>query len=148
MRQAAPGKSITYDLVVAIGMSFLFQEVAFSASRSFRRSGKFRASAMHSWHRLIRLPAQMLALCWTGARAAPFRFQLPARSRIWVHWKARHRCRRRCHHQLRFSAFNPSREVAPAGTYIYPQWVDGGRGVEISRPGYWSDMKQRIEEER
>ena len=47
-------KQITYALVVAIGMSFLFQEVAYSASRSFRRSGKSRASAMHSWHRFVR----------------------------------------------------------------------------------------------
>jgi hypothetical protein len=50
--------------------------------------------------------------------------------------------------QLPSSASNPSREAGRAGTYVYPQWVDGGHGVEILRPGYWSDTKQRVEEER
>jgi hypothetical protein len=50
--------------------------------------------------------------------------------------------------QLPSSASNPSREAALAGTYIYPQWVDGGHGVEILRQGYWSDTNQRVEEER
>jgi hypothetical protein len=48
--------------------------------------------------------------------------------------------------QLPSSASNPSREPAQTGTYVYPQWVDGGQGVEILRPGYWSNTKQRVEE--
>jgi hypothetical protein len=48
--------------------------------------------------------------------------------------------------QLPSSASNPSREPAQTGTYVYPQWVDGGQGVEILRPGYWSGSKQRVEE--
>src|SRR5918994_2740779 len=52
MGQAARNKSIIYALVLAIGMSMLFPEVAFSASRSFRRSGKFGAPAGHSQRRL------------------------------------------------------------------------------------------------
>jgi hypothetical protein len=28
---------------------------------------------------------------------------------------------------------------------MYPQWVDGGHGVEILTPGYWSNTKQPAE---
>ena len=51
MGQSSHSKGIIYALVLAIEMSFLFPEVAFSASRSSRRSGKFSASAVHSSHR-------------------------------------------------------------------------------------------------
>jgi hypothetical protein len=44
--------------------------------------------------------------------------------------------------QVTSSAPNPSREPAQTGTYVYPQWADGGHGVEILRPGYWSNAKQ------
>ena len=52
MAQSPHSKSIIYALVLATGMSFLFPEVAFSASRSSRRSGKFSASAVRSAHRV------------------------------------------------------------------------------------------------
>ena len=47
--------------------------------------------------------------------------------------------------QVPFSAPNPSREPAQTGTYVDPQWVDGGHGVEILRPGFRSYAKQRGE---
>ncbi len=53
MGQGARGKNIIYALVLAIGMSLLFPEGAFSASRSFRRLGKFRSPAVHSRHRFV-----------------------------------------------------------------------------------------------
>jgi hypothetical protein len=37
-----------------------------------------------------------------------------------------------------------SREPAHNGIYVDPQWVDGGHGVEILKPGYWSDEKQGV----
>ena len=44
--------------------------------------------------------------------------------------------------QIPSSEPTPSREPAQIGTYVYPQWVDGGHGVEILRPGYWSNATQ------
>jgi hypothetical protein len=41
--------------------------------------------------------------------------------------------------QVPYSAPSVSREAAQTGTYVYPQWVDGGHGVEILRPGYWTE---------
>lgn len=154
MRQAARGKSITYALVLAIGMSFLFHEVAFSASRSFRRAGKFRGPAVHSSHRF----------------AGPFRSDFDVvlgRDQRLHHFKnpfGSSGFKSRFGggsgfiggHVVDFgdlviiqvpsSASNPSREPAQTVTYVSPQWVDGGHGVEILRPGYWSDAKQRVEE--
>jgi hypothetical protein len=26
--------------------------------------------------------------------------------------------------------------------YVQPRWVDGGHGVEVLKPGYWTDSKQ------
>jgi hypothetical protein len=156
MRRAGPAKSIAYGLVVAIGMSFLFHEVAFSASRSLRRSGKFRGPAMHSQHRFV----------------SPFRSDFGV---VLGRGQGLHRVKDPFHSsgfksrfgdgfgfigghvvdagdvviiQVPSSASKPSREPGHTGTYVYPQWVDGGHGVEILRPGYWSDAKQRVEEER
>ena len=156
MRQAAPGIILTYALVVAIGMSFLFPEVAFSASRSFRRSGKFRAPAVHSGHRFVS-PSRSDGRFVLGRGQGTHRFVNPFHSSgfnsrlgdgfgfigghvvdagdvVII--------------QLPSSASNPSREAAHTGTYIYPQWVDGGHGVEMLRRGYWSDTKQDVEQER
>jgi hypothetical protein len=151
MGWAASDKSIIYTLVLAIGMSFLFAEVAFSASRSFRRSGKFRAPAVHSAHRfdggfrsgfgvelgrgqgLHRLkdpfdrsgfqPRVGGGVGFIGAHV------IDAGDVVFI--------------QVPSSAPNPSREPAQTGTYVYPQWLDGGHGGEILGAGYWSDAKQR-----
>jgi hypothetical protein len=153
MGQGARGKSIIYALVLAIGMSLLFPEGAFSASRSFRRSGKFRSPAVHSRHRFVG-PFRSDFGFVLGRRQGLHRFKDPFDSSgfksqfgggfgfigghvfdvgdvVII--------------QLPSSASNPSREPAQTGTYVYPQWVDGGHGVEILRPGYWSNQKKRVE---
>ena len=156
MGQAAHGKSIIYAVVLAIGMSFLLPEVSFSASRSFRRSGKFRAPAVHTSHR------------FDGRFRSGFGVEL---GRV----QGLHRFRDRFDRSgfqsglgfigghvidagdviiiqvpssappLAPSAPTQSREPAQRGTYVDPQWVDGGHGVEILRPGYWSDAKKQVE---
>jgi hypothetical protein len=45
--------------------------------------------------------------------------------------------------QIPSSAPGSSREPGHTGTYVDPQWVDGGHDVEILRPGYWNHEKQR-----
>ena len=145
MGQSSHRKSIIYALVLAIGTSFLFPEVAFSASRSSRRSGKFSASAVHSPHRFegIRLGfgrAQGLHRFRNSFDNSRFQSRvggavgligghvIDAADVIII--------------QLPSSAPTPSREPVQTGTYVYPHWVDGGHGVEILRPGYWSNAKQ------
>jgi hypothetical protein len=151
MGQSSHSKSIIYALVLAIGMSFLFPEVAFSASRSSRRSGKFSASAVHSPHRFEGIRSGFGRVRGLHRFRDPFDrpgfhsrvgggvgfigghvidagdviiIQLPSSA------------------TLSSSAPTPSREPDQTGTYVYPHWVDGGHGVEILRPGYWSNAKQ------
>jgi hypothetical protein len=40
-----------------------------------------------------------------------------------------------------FESFE-SREPATNRIYVQPRWVDGGYGVQVSAPGYWTDPKQ------
>ena len=154
MGQAARNSTI-YALVLAIVMSFLFPEVAFSASRSFRRSGKFRAPAVHSQHGFTGHFRSGFGLEF-GSVQGPHRFG----DRF-----DRSDFRSRFGREVGFigghvidggdviiiqvpssaPAPSPSREPAHSGTYVEPQWVDGAHGVEILKPGYWSDEKQRVE---
>jgi hypothetical protein len=153
MGQGPRGKSIIYALVLAIGMSLLFPEGAFSASRSFRRSGKFRGAAVHSRHRFESSFRSGFGVV-RGRVQGLHRFRDPFdksgfQSRVGAGFGFVGG------HvvdvgdiviiQVPSSAPNPSREPAQTGTYVDPQWVDGGHGVEILRPGYWSDAKQRVE---
>ena len=36
-------------------------------------------------------------------------------------------------------------EPAKKGIYVEPRWVDGGYGVQVLEPGYWTDAKQAAE---
>jgi len=155
MGQAARNKSIIYALVLAIGMSILFPEVASSASRSFRRSGKFRAPAVHSQHRFTGRFGSGFAVGF-GPVEGPHRFK-DRFDRSGFHSRFAGEAGFIGGHvvdvgdvliiQVPSSAptRSSSREPAQTGTYVDPQWVDGGHGVEILRPGYWNDEKQRVE---
>ena len=35
-----------------------------------------------------------------------------------------------------------SRESATARIYVQPRWADGGHGVQVLVPGYWTEAKQ------
>ena len=37
------------------------------------------------------------------------------------------------------------RDPATDRIYVQPRWVDGGYGVEVLQPGYWTDPKQATE---
>ena len=159
MGHGVRGKSIIYALVLAIGMSLLFSEGVFSASRSFRRSGKSRGPAVHSRHGFESSFRSGFGIVH-GRVQGLHRFRDPFdRSRFQsrvgggVGFIGGHVIdagdviiiQLPSSAPLSSSAPTPSREPAQTGTYVYPQWADGGHGVEILRPGYWSDAKQQIE---
>ena len=155
MAHLAHNKRMIYCLVLAIAISILFAEVAFSASRSFRRSRKFTAPAVHSQHRF-----KGDSRSGFGVELGPV--QKPHRFRDGFD---RSDFRSRFGGEVGFigghvidagdvtiiqvpssaPVASPSREPAHSGTYVDPQWVDGGHGVEILKPGYWSDEKQGVE---
>jgi hypothetical protein len=153
MGHGVRGKSIIYALVLAIGMSLLFPEGVFSASRSFRRSGKSRGPAVHSRHGFESSFRSGFGV-ELGRVQGVHRFRDPFdrsgfQSRVGggLGFIGGHVIDAGdvVIIQVTSSAPNPSREPAQTGTYVDAQWVDGGHGVEILRPGYWSDAKQRVE---
>jgi hypothetical protein len=152
MGQGARGKSIVHALVLAVGLSLLFPEGAFSAS--FRKSGKSRAPAVHSRHGFESSFRSGFGI--VGGRAQGLhRFRDPFdssgfQSRVgagfgFIGGHVVDVGEVVIIIQAPSSAPNPPREPAQTGTYVDPQWVDGGHGVEILRPGYWSDAKQPVE---
>jgi hypothetical protein len=36
----------------------------------------------------------------------------------------------------------PTEPAKKKGIYVEPRWVDGGHGVEVLQPGYWTEPKQ------
>ena len=36
-------------------------------------------------------------------------------------------------------------EPAKKGIYVQPRWVDGGYGLQVLQPGYWTEPKQTTE---
>jgi hypothetical protein len=47
--------------------------------------------------------------------------------------------------QFQSPAAGEPREPIKNGIYVPPRWVDGGHGVQVLRPGYWTDPKQTVE---
>ena len=149
MGQSSHSKSIIYALVLATGMSFLFPEGAFSASRSSRRSGKFSASAVRSAHRFegIRLSfgrVQGATSFQRFFRSLPF--SVPGRWCGWVHWRAHHR-RWRCHH-------HPATLLsAPTVLSAHPiERTCPNRNIRVPTVGGWrsrrGDLEARVLEQR
>ena len=148
MGQAARGKSIIYALVLAIGMSLLFPEGVFSASRSFRRSGKSRGPAVHSRHGFessfrsgfgVELGRVQGAASFQRS-FRPLRFSVPSWWWAWVHWRARHRRGRRRHHPGNVLSAQPIQRTCPNRNIRGPTM--GGRR---SRRG---DLEARVLERR
>ena len=36
----------------------------------------------------------------------------------------------------------PTEPAKKEGIYVEPRWVDGGHGVQVLKPGYWTEPKQ------
>lgn len=82
------------------------------ATHSFSRSGKFRAPKMHRQHSFRFGPGGV------------------AEQQIIII------------QQLQPAPAFESEEPATNGIYVPPRWVDGGHGVEVLEPGYWTDPEQ------
>ena len=155
MRQASRNKSMIYALVLAIGMSMLLPEIASSASRSFRRSGKSRAPAVRVQQGFTGRFGSGFAVRF-GPGQAPHHFK-DRFDRSGFHSRFGGEAGFIGAHVVDVGDVfiiqvpsaapvpSPAREPDHTDTYVDPQWVDGGHGVEILRPGYWRDEKQRIQ---
>jgi hypothetical protein len=123
MRLSGSTRPIIFGLILAIGITWTLPYFAFGAARSFGGSGRFRAPAIHRQHSFPR-PFQPFGFFGGGGVSEQpviiiQHFQSPA-------------------------ATEP-KEPDTNRIYVQPRWVDGGYGVEVLQPGYWTDAKQAAE---
>jgi hypothetical protein len=99
-------------LILAMGVSLTLPYRALGAARGADRSGHSRAARMHRQH------------------VHPFGFVgvgEPADQGVIII------------QQVQPAATSEPREPAKNETYVPPHWVDGGHGVQVLKPGYWTE---------
>jgi hypothetical protein len=140
MRLSGNVRPIIFGFMLTIGITLTLPHLAFGAARSFGGSGRLGAPGVHRQQSFLR----------------PFH-GFDSSGRFGAH---------RAHGQDFFShgfgfvgvggvseqpviiiqQFQPApatqpRESATNRIYVQPRWVDGGYGVEVLQPGYWTDPK-------
>lgn len=110
-------RRIIFGFTVATGIILGLSYLAFGAAPNLGHSGRFRGPGIHRQDSFLH-PFQrfgVLGVDGVGDQSVIIiqQFQPPPTSE--------------------------SRETSKNGIYVPPQWVDGGHGVEILRPGYWTD---------
>ena len=149
-------RPIIFGFILVIGITLTLPHFAFGAARSFGGSGRFRGStihrtfgAAHSAGGFRRFGAPVIQ------RQPSFLHDLETSGRF-------HRQDFFLHpfhgfgfgggvavsdqpvviiQQFQSPAATEPREPATNRIYVQPRWVDGGHGVEVLQPGYWTDAK-------
>jgi hypothetical protein len=119
MRLSGSVRPIIFGFMLAIGITLSLPYLAFGAARSFGNSGRFKAPRMQRQHSFPH-PFQGFGFFGVGGvDEQPIiiiqQFQSPGASE--------------------------PREPATNRIYVQPRWVDGGYGVQVLQPGYWTDPK-------
>jgi hypothetical protein len=144
MRFSGSIRLLIFSLIIAIGTTLTLPYLALGAARSFGRTGRFKTPQIHR---------QQSFLGSFHDFHSSGRFRAPG-----------------FHRQDFFShpfngfgfvggvdgfseqpiiiiqQFQPApnkerREPATNRVYVQPRWVDGGYGVQVLEPGYWTDPK-------
>ena len=161
MRPPSSTRPIIFGLILAIGITLTLSNFAFGAARSFGGSGRFRGStihrtfgAAHSSGDFRRFGAPVIQ------RQPSFLHDLETSGRF-------HRQDFFLHPFNGFGfvggvggfseqpvviiqQFQPAPTAEPSKPaenriYVQPRWVDGGYGVQVLQPGYWTVPKQAAE---
>jgi hypothetical protein len=112
-------RNVTFGLIVAIGITLTLPQLVLGAARSFGSPGRFKGSRIQ---RHLFFPRSFAPFGFVGVDG------FDGDQVIII--------------QQFTSAPTPTTEASgPAENRIYvpPQWVDGGYGVQILRPGYWTE---------
>jgi hypothetical protein len=110
-----------FGFILAIGVTLTLPYLAFGAAHSFGGSGRFRGSTMHRQHSFLH-PFNRFG--WFGVGGV-----VDEQPVIIIQ-------------QFQPPAATEPREPDTNRVYVQPRWVDGGHGVEVLQPGYWTDAKQ------
>jgi len=120
MRQPGWTRLKIFGLILAIGISLTVPYNVFGAGRTSRSSGRLKAPKMRPQH-------------FSSQRLNPFGFWgvggVGEQQSIIIQ-------------QGQPAPTIESREPATNRIYVQPRWVDGGHGVQVSVPGYWTHPNQ------
>ena len=97
--------------------------LAFAAGQSFGRSGSFRTSSVHGQQSFAR-PFHRFGFFGVDGLGA---------QQVTII------------QQFQPAPTTEASEPAKNQTYVPPRWVDGGYGVQVLQPGYWTVPKQSAE---
>jgi hypothetical protein len=114
-------RSIVIGLILAIGITLTLPHFAFGAARSLGKSGSVNAFRTHRQNSFAR-PFHRFGFVGGGG--------FDDQDVIII--------------IQQFQSAPPiePREPAQEKVYVQPRWVDGGHGVEVLAPGYWTVPKQ------
>ena len=118
-----PPRPIDFGFIVALAIVLISPCLTFGAAHSFGSSGRFRTPRIHRQHFFPR-PFQRFGFFGVGGVG-----EVDEQQVIIIQ-------------QFQSAPTTEPREPATDRIYVQPRWVDGGYGVEVLQPGYWTDRKQ------
>jgi len=124
MRLSGSTKPMIFGFILALGIALSLPYVAFGAARFFGGPGRLRGSTMHG-QRFFSHPFNRFGFFGPGGVVGGV-IDEPA---IIIQ-------------QFQRAPVTEPREPATNKIYVQPRWVDGGYGVQVLQPGYWTDPKQ------
>jgi hypothetical protein len=154
MRPPGNTRPIIFGLILVIGITLTLSNFAFGAVRSFGGSGRFRGSTIH----------RPFGAAHSSGDFRRFGAPVIQRQPSFLHdLETSGRFHRQDFFLHPFNGFGfvggvggfseqpvviiqqfqpaPITEPATNRIYVQPRWVDGGYGVEVLQPGYWTDAK-------
>lgn len=121
MRPPGSTRPIIFGLILAIGITLTLPHFVFGgAARSFGGSGRFKAPGFNRQD-FFSQPFNRFGFVGVGG--------IIDEQPVIIIQQFQH-----------LPATQP-REPATNRIYVQPRWVDGGYGVEVLQPGYWTDPK-------
>jgi hypothetical protein len=120
MRLSNNMRPIILAFTLAIGSTFSLSYLAFGATRSFGNSGRFKSPKMQRQHFF---PHPFRGFGVVGGVGG-----FSEQPVIIIQ-------------QFQPASNTESKKPATNRVYVQPRWVDGGHGVELLQPGYWTEPK-------
>ena len=122
MRLSGSTRAIIFGFILAIGITLIQPYLAFGAGQSFGRSGTSGASRMQGQRLFNRFG--FFGVDGLGDQGDQ--------------------------QVIIIQQFQPAPTAEPSKPaenriYVQPRWVDGGYGVQVLEPGYWTVPKQAAE---
>jgi hypothetical protein len=140
MRPPGNTRPMIFGFTLAIGIILTLPHFVFGAARSFGGSGRFKAAGIHRQQSFLR-PFHDLDRSGRFHRqdffSHPFHgfgfgggVVVDEQPVIIIQ-------------QFQPAPITEPREPVTNRIYVQPRWVDGGHGVEVLQPGYWTDPSKR-----